>query len=171
MSDQYEGWEEAQGQQPGGSQPLYPPQPGMPGYYGPPPSQPLYPPPPPPGYQYAPPPPPPGYPVMSQPLYPPQAPVMYVAPGYAPQPPARPGRPEPIAVALEAICALFGIYGVGWIMSGRMGVGLGLLFGGLAWIVVVILGGLFTGGFGCICLVPLHLLFITASTISLATRV
>ena len=148
--------------------PQYPPFPGMP-VYGPPPSQHLYPAQPvqPPGYSYAPPPPPPGYP-RSQPLYAP--PMVYASPGYAPPPSAHQGKPEPVAVAVEAICALFGIYGIGWLMSGRTGVGLGLLFGGLAWIAVVIVGGIFTGGLGCICLGPLHLLFIVASTITLATR-
>jgi hypothetical protein len=197
VSDEYEAGDGAQDTQPGPSQPLYPapgpsgyappppyygsppagvsgplypPPPGMPSF-GPPPSQPLYPPPqpmPPPGYAYAPPPPPPGYPgPMSQPMYAP--PMVYAPPGYAP-PPGRPGKPEPLAVAIEAICALFGIYGIGWLMSKRTGVGLGLLFGGLAWIAVVFIGALFTGGAGCFCLVPLHLLFIAASTIVLATQ-
>jgi hypothetical protein len=49
-------------------------------------------------------------------------------------------------------------------------VGLGLLFGGLAWIAVVVVGAIFTGGIGCVCLGPLHLLFIAASAIALATR-
>ena len=112
---------------------------------------------------------------MSQPIYAPPMvygpPMVYVPPGYAPPPPSgRPGKPEPLAVAIEAICALFGIYGIGWLMSRRTGVGLGLLFGGLAWIAVVFIGALFTGGVGCFCLVPLHLLFIAASTIVLATQ-
>jgi hypothetical protein len=96
--------------------------------------------------------------------------MVYAPPGYALPLPARPGKPEPLAVAIEAICALFGIYGIGWLMSGRVGVGLGLLFGGLAWIAVVIVGSIFTGGIGCLCLGPMHLLFIAASTIALATQ-
>jgi hypothetical protein len=75
-----------------------------------------------------------------------------------------------MAVAVEAICSLFGIYGVGWLMSGKTAVGIPLLIGGFVWAAIVIVGTIITAGLGLCCFGPLHLIFIATSTVLLANQ-
>lgn len=73
-------------------------------------------------------------------------------------------------MAVEAVLALFGIYGVGWLMAGKSGVGVPLLIGGFIWDLIALLFVLPTAGFGLCCIVPIHFGFIATSTILLAAR-
>ena len=83
---------------------------------------------------------------------------------------AVPQRPTGAAIALEAILAFFGIYGVGWLMSGNTRTGALIMIAGFVWDLVA--GGtiFFTLGAGALCVGPLHLAFIAASTIALANQ-
>ncbi len=79
-------------------------------------------------------------------------------------------RPDGAAIAVEAILAIFGFYGVGWLMSGKTLVGALLLGGGMIWMIVAIIGTIITAGIGACCLLPVHLAFITLSTVLLANQ-
>jgi hypothetical protein len=75
-----------------------------------------------------------------------------------------------MAVAVEAICSPFGIYGVGWLMSDKTAVGIPLLIGDFVWAAIVIIGTIFTAGIGLCRFGPLHLIFIAPSTVLLANQ-
>ncbi len=143
------------------SQPPQPPQPPR----QPPYTQPIYP-------QQAPPPHPcmqPPYPAYPpQASYPPRQPYA-VMPYQQPYPPQG-RRPDGAALIAEAALALFGIYGVGWLMSGKTTAGILLMVGGILWIILVIVGSIFTGGLGACCLLPLHLGAIATSVILLSQQ-
>ncbi|HEX9057218.1 MAG TPA: hypothetical protein VF818_06750 [Ktedonobacterales bacterium] len=70
----------------------------------------------------------------------------------------------------EAALALFGIYGVGWLMSGKTTVGALLMVGGVFWVIIAIVISIFTAGVGVCCMAPLHFAFIAASTVALANQ-
>lgn len=136
------------------------------------------------------PPQPPRQPPYTQPIYAQQAPpqVQPPYPAYPPQasyPPKVPyavmpyqqqayppqgRRPDGAALVAEAALALFGIYGVGWLMSGKTTAGILLMAGGILWIILVIVGSILTGGIGACCLVPLHMGAIATSTILLSQQ-
>ena len=82
-----------------------------------------------------------------------------------------PRRPEGGAVAVEAILALFGVYGVGWLMSGITTSGAVIMSLGFVWDALVIVVSIATLGIGSLCLVPLHFLFVTLSTVMLSSQV
>ncbi len=168
------------------------PAPQVPSGYSPPPSRPLgaYPPPPsqplgaypPPMYPpYAPP------PMPSQPLVPyapaptgyPAPPQTYTGPmpGYAPPPyPVPPvvyvvpRRSNGGAVAVEAILAFFGIYGVGWLMVGETTAGALLLAGSFLWWNVTVVTAIFTFGLGLFCIAPLNIAFLITSAVLLSNH-
>lgn len=128
-----------------------------------------------PGYSnphtYPPPPPPPYYPGQSP--YPgmPGQPGGYPMPAMMGPVPSGFGHPpEGSAIAVEAILAIFGFYGIGWLMSGKTSVGALLLIGGLVWAVIALFIAIFTAGFGLCCLVPIHATFIVLSTVMLARQ-
>jgi hypothetical protein len=149
---------------PSGYAPQVPPSHTLPGYD--PASQPVYPPPhhTPPGYQtfpsgaYAPP--PPGY-------APP--PPGYGLPYAIPQPswPVQ-QRPSGTPVAVEAILALFGFYGIGWLMAGNTTTGVLLLIGGLVWDIIAVLGTVFTLGVGACIFGPIHIGLVVLSSVLLS---
>lgn len=105
----------------------------------------------------------PSGPLPSGPL--PPAPGGY-QPAYPPQPQAQ-GYYQPVvvvqpqntsntAVIVEIICGIFGIYGIGWLMSGYTGVGLALLLVGiLLWAPIFWVVTVFTVGIGLVCLIPI----------------
>ena len=122
-------------------------------------------------HTYPPPPPPPYNP--SQPLYTGMAGQQggYSMPGMmGPVPPGYGHPPAGSAIAVEAILAIFGFYGIGWLMSGKTTTGTLLLVGGLVWAAIAIFIAVFTAGFGLCCLVPIHGLFIVLSTVMLANQ-
>jgi hypothetical protein len=82
----------------------------------------------------------------------------------------RPTRPSGAAIAVEAVLSLFGIFGVGWLMSGKTGPGAAIMILGFVWDVVAMLGTIITFGFGVCAVVPLHLIFVAATTIALANQ-
>lgn len=79
------------------------------------------------------------------------------------------GRSDNTAVAIEALCAFFGIYGIGWLMAGRTTTGILLLLAGLAWDTIGL--GLILTGVGVCCFLPLHAVFITLSTVLLSNYI
>ena len=74
------------------------------------------------------------------------------------------------AIALEAILAFFGIYGVGWLMSGYVRTGALIMIAGFIWDLIAGTIVFFTLGLGGVCVGPLHLAFVAASTIALANH-
>jgi hypothetical protein len=99
-------------------------------------------------------------------------------PTYSGQPPSpqqpsdffrRPPKDKSIALILEILPGLFGIYGIGWIYGNNTNTGLLLLIGGLIWLVIAILINVFTGGFGCFCTIPINIAIVALSSIQLNT--
>ncbi len=74
------------------------------------------------------------------------------------------------AVAVEAILAFFGFYGVGWLMAGEVTTGVLLMLGGFVWDVVAFVLMVATLGIGTLCVVPLHLAFLALSAALLANH-
>ena len=99
------------------------------------------------------------------------------APNYPPYPPQYglmvrgPRKPEGSAVAVEAILALFGVYGVGWLMSGITTTGAVIMSLGFVWDALMIVVSVATLGIGALCLVPMHFLFVTLTTVILSSQV
>lgn len=140
--------------------PNYPPQPSY--------TQPLQPPPYSPYQPYAQPasqPLPPGYTPNYQQI-PPQLPYPGY-PVYSPSLYARQQQDNAAPLVLEAVCALFGIYGIGWLMRGRIVPGIALLIGGLIWTAIALAVVILTAGFGALCFFPLHIIFIVSDTLML----
>jgi hypothetical protein len=81
-----------------------------------------------------------------------------------------PSRVSGIAIALEAILAFFGIYGVGWLMSGYIGTGALIMIAGFIWDLIAGTAIFLTFGLAGVCVGPLHLVFVAATTIALASR-
>lgn len=77
-------------------------------------------------------------------------------------------HPTNNSLLIEVILSLFGIFGVGWLNAGRTTVGLLLLLGSIfIYWPFMILGTIFTLGFGLICLGPLAILAIIINSILL----
>jgi hypothetical protein len=104
--------------------------------------QPGYPPPPGPGYGYG---------------YPPQ-PVVVM----------RPRESNGGAVAVEAILAFFGLYGVGWLMAGETTIGVVLLLASFFWWGLAVVIAASTVGFGLFCVAPLNIGLMILSAVLLA---
>jgi hypothetical protein len=114
---------------------------------------------------YTPPPPPPVYAAPSQPAAGYPAPPQPLAGAYvAPQ--ARPQDTTPVIV--EAILAFFGVYGVGWLISGETSIGVALLIAGFVWDAIFVAAA-FTV-IGLCCVVPLQLIFVALSAFQLNNR-
>jgi len=74
------------------------------------------------------------------------------------------GRKERgLALMLEILPALVGVFGIGWIYSGNVTVGVVLLIGMLLWEGLALVVALFTLGIGCLCVIPINLVVIVAS--------
>src|SRR5262249_6767206 len=92
--------------------------------------------------------------------------------GYPPQPVvmAPPQRANGTAVAVEAILAFFGIFGVGWLIAGDATGGALLLEGSfVGWGAAIFLTAV-TFGFGLFCVAPLNIGFLVLSAVLLANR-
>jgi hypothetical protein len=72
-----------------------------------------------------------------------------------------------IALILEIVLGLFGIYGVGWLYSNKTNVGLSLLIGGIVWAIIAIAITVVTGGFALFCTIPVNLCAVAVSSIQL----
>ncbi len=92
----------------------------------------------------------------------PSSPVPY-QPVYVP----RPLKDRSIALVLEILPAFFGIFGIGWIYAGNVVVGILLLIGVLCWDVFAILINILSGGFGCLCTLPVNIVLIAGSAVFL----
>ncbi len=88
---------------------------------------------------------------------------------YSPRGPGAPPTNQG-SIAVEAICAFFGLYGVGWLMRGRTGIGVTLMLGGLLWAALVIVVSIFTAGLGLCCLGPAHLALVAGDAATLANQ-
>lgn len=114
----------------------------------------------------------PAYPVPGRgPAYPVAAPR--TRPLVMPPPPTRPRPQRPRSgtapVVIEAVGAFFGIFGLGWLMTGRNTTGILLLLGGLVWDVIGL--GLITSGVGACCFLPVHVVFIALTTVLLSNHI
>jgi hypothetical protein len=96
---------------------------------------------------------------MSQPMPQPYPPYRY----------ASVARPNMTPVAVEAVAAFFGIYGIGWMMAGRTGIGILLALAGFLWDTIAL--GLVSTGVGIFCTLPLHAVFITLSAVLLSNYI
>jgi hypothetical protein len=98
------------------------------------------------------------------PQYEGQTPPSYAQQAYTQQVPPTYGQSQrgesTLALVLEAVCAVFSIYGIGWLYHRKVGIGLTLLIGGFIWLGVA--GALIaiSGGALAFCVGPMHLLFI-----------
>lgn len=75
-----------------------------------------------------------------------------------------------LAIILEVICGIFGIYGIGWLVSGNTSTGLIFLIGGFVWLAVAIVLSILTLGIGLICIWPIDLAIMITSVIMLSNR-
>jgi hypothetical protein len=83
---------------------------------------------------------------------------------------AAPRRDKTVPLLLEAIPGFFGVYGIGWLVSGFTSTGLMLLIGGIIFSVVMLIITIFTLGFGLLCWGPINLVVMITSTIILNKR-
>jgi hypothetical protein len=75
-----------------------------------------------------------------------------------------------LAIVLEIVCGLFGLFGIGWLVSGNTQTGIILLVGGLVWGAVWVFIAIFTLGIGFLCIGPINLAIMIISTIMLNNR-
>ncbi len=68
-----------------------------------------------------------------------------------------------LALILEILPALVGFFGIGWIYSGNVTVGVILLIGMLLWEGLGLVVAIATVGIGCLCLIPINLVVIAVS--------
>jgi len=71
------------------------------------------------------------------------------------------------ALAIEAVAAIFGIFGIGWLYSGNTAIGILLLIAGFVWDAIALFVLLVSLGFGLFCLVPIHMLLVLGSVLLL----
>jgi TM2 domain-containing membrane protein YozV len=70
------------------------------------------------------------------------------------------------AVLVECICGFFGLYGIGWLMSGYTTTGIILLAVGLFWSAIVLVLLIFSGFLLGLCLGPINIaLWITSALV------
>ncbi len=115
---------------------------------------------------------PPAEPFGQQPLEPPAVPAVSPFPPAAPVSPypsymPRPHKDRSIALILEILPSLFGLFGFGWIYSGETTRGLIWLFGVLAWMVIAVIVTILTGGLACFCVIPINLVLVAISAYTL----
>jgi len=79
----------------------------------------------------------------------------------------RPLKDRSIALILEIIPGLFGLLGIGWIYSGNTTTGVIWLIGFLIWTAMATVVSLLTAGLGIICWLPISIILIAVSAISL----
>lgn len=71
------------------------------------------------------------------------------------------------ALAIEAVAAFFGIFGVGWLYSGNTTLGIAFLLAGFCWAALVFIVTLVSFGFGLLCLAPVHMALVVGSVLLL----
>jgi ribosomal protein L40E len=109
---------------------------------------------------------PPEAPVPPEPKAAPASPLFTTAAGAAgaaAAPGASSRKELGLALMLEILPALVGFFGIGWIYSGNVTVGIVLLIGMLLWEGLGLVVALFSFGIGCLCLVPINLVVIAVS--------
>lgn len=79
-----------------------------------------------------------------------------------------------VALVLEAVCGLFGLYGIGWLIGGYTTAGIlllagGLLFGIFLWIAAAV-GAVFTAGLTLACPAILNIAVLLTSTLILNSK-
>lgn len=72
-----------------------------------------------------------------------------------------------LAIVLEVVCGLFGLFGIGWLVSGNTQTGVILLVGGLIWDAIAVTIAIFTFGIAFLCIGPINLAILITSTIIL----
>ncbi len=61
-----------------------------------------------------------------------------------------------LAFVVELVAALFGFFGIGHMLRGRIGLGVALLLAGWVWGAIFALVASFTGGISALCTCPMH---------------
>lgn len=121
---------------------------------------------------------PPSGPLQQQGYYPQSGPLPQQYPGYY-QPPQPIVMVPPVvvqsdngtlAIILEVIAGLFGLYGIGWLVGGFNDTGVKILVGGLIWWIAAIFISVFTLGIGLLCIWPVDLIIMIVSVINLSNR-
>jgi hypothetical protein len=79
-------------------------------------------------------------------------------------------REKTLPLLLEILPGLFGLFGIGWLVSGHTSTGLAWLIGGLVFDFVMGIITVFTLGFGFFCWGPLILVGMIVSTLLLNQR-
>ena len=72
-----------------------------------------------------------------------------------------------LAIILEIVGGLFGIFGIGWLVAGKSKVGIPLLIGSVVWFLIEIVALIFTLGIGIVCVGPIDLIVLIVSAIML----
>ena len=103
---------------------------------------------------------------------PPSYPAQQPNPYYAPMAPMAPPQNQnaTLAIVLEIVGGLFGLFGIGWLVSGNTQTGIYLLVGGLVWGAIWVFIAIFTLGIGLLCIGPINLAIMITSTIMLNNR-
>ena len=83
---------------------------------------------------------------------------------YAP----RPLKDRGVALILEILPGLFGFLGIGWIYAGNSGAGVAWLIGTIVWAVMAIIIVAATAGFGALCTIPVQIILLIVSAVSLS---
>ena len=90
---------------------------------------------------------------------------------YQPVPPMAPQQDNTtLAIILEVVGGIFGIFGIGWLVSGNTSTGLMFLIGGFVWLAIAIVLSVVTFGIGLICIWPVDLAIMITSVIMLNNR-
>jgi TM2 domain-containing membrane protein YozV len=76
-----------------------------------------------------------------------------------------------LAIILEIIPGLFGFLGIGWIYSGFTSAGIAWLVSFLIWNMIALVICISTAGLGCLCTLPINLIVLIASVISLNSQI
>jgi hypothetical protein len=116
---------------------------------------------------------------VNAPVNPPAA-IATPPPNYPPQPIApyqntpypvyasRPPKDRSIAIILEILPGLFGFLGFGWMYAGNTSAGAIWLICFLLWTFVAVVIDVFTAGFGVCLTLPVSIILIVVSTVSLS---
>lgn len=80
---------------------------------------------------------------------------------------SRPSKDRSIALLLEIGPGIGGLYGIGWLYSGKTTTGVMLLVGTLLWSCIVGVIAASTGGLACLCTVPVNIVIMAVSAYNL----
>lgn len=82
---------------------------------------------------------------------------------------ARPLKDRSVALILEILPGLFGLFGFGWMYSGNTTAGILWLVGVLVWDFIAFFIVALTAGFGCLVTVPVNIVLVAISAAFLST--